>query len=110
MTTADGFAAAPTRRAVLAGAVGSAAGFLPTIARAVEPAGANPAITLPGAGAPFEPNTLIDIARARPAAPYGAPKTDDVPAVLKALSRDAYEAIHPVPGRAVWAGRDFGYE
>ncbi|RZK88714.1 MAG: glucan biosynthesis protein D, partial [Methylobacterium sp.] len=103
MTTADGFAAAPTRRALLAGAVGIAAGSLPAIARAAEPAGANPATTLPGAGAPFEAGTLADIARARASAPYAAPKTDDVPAVLKGLSRDAYEAIHPVPGRAVWA-------
>ncbi|TXN58497.1 glucan biosynthesis protein D [Methylobacterium sp. WL2] len=110
MTTADGFAAAPTRRALLAGAVGIAAGSLPAIARAADPAGANPATTLPGAGAPFEAGTLADIARARASAPYAAPKTDEVPAVLKGLSRDAYEAIHPVPGRAVWAGRDFGYE
>ncbi|KNY20406.1 glucan biosynthesis protein D [Methylobacterium sp. ARG-1] len=111
MTTAAGSAAVPTRRAVLAGAVGTAAGFLPAIPRAAEPdRGTYPATTLPGAGAPFEANTLADIARARAAAPYAAPRTDDVPAVLKGLSRDAYEAIHPVPGRAVWAGRDFGYE
>ncbi|MCJ2125129.1 glucan biosynthesis protein D [Methylobacterium sp. J-077] len=110
MTTADGFAAAPTRRAVLAGAMGTAASFLPAIPSATAAdQGANPATILPGTGAPFEADTLIDIARARAAASYVAPKTDDVPAVLKGLSRDAYEAIHPVPGRAIWADRDFGY-
>ncbi|MDP4005611.1 glucan biosynthesis protein D [Methylobacterium sp. NEAU K] len=107
MTTADGMSAAPNRRAVLAGAVGSAAGFLPAALRAAEP---GPGPSLPGPGEAFEAKTLADLARARAAAPYVAPKTDDVPAVLKALSRDAYEAIHPIPGRTIWAGRGLGFE
>jgi len=84
--------AAPTRRALLVGTLGAAAGLLPAVARSAEP---DKAPTLPGKGEAFEANTLTDLARARAAAPYAGPKTGDVPAVLKALSREAYEAIHP---------------
>ncbi len=106
MTIAEGSPAAPTRRLVLAGALGAAAGWLPVAAPAAEP---EKAPALPGPGEALEANTLTDVARARAAAPYVAPKTGDVPAVLKNLSRDAYEAIHPAEGRAIWADTDVGY-
>jgi glucans biosynthesis protein len=106
MTIAEGSPAAPTRRLVLAGALGAAAGWLPVAAPAAEP---EKAPALPGPGEALEANTLADVARARAAAPYVAPKTGDVPAVLKNLSRDAYEAIHPAEGRAIWAGAEVGY-
>ncbi len=98
---------APTRRAVLAAAVGSAAGFLPGGARAADPEGAP---RLPGPGEAFEANTLTDHARARAAAPYAAPKTDDPPGVLKDLDRERYAAIRAAPGRAIWAGEALDYE
>lgn len=98
--------AAPTRRALLVGTLGAAAGLLPAVARSAEP---DKAPTLPGKGEAFEANTLTDLARARAAAPYAGPKTGDVPAVLKALSREAYDAIHPAEGRALWADRNVGY-
>lgn len=106
MTLADGPPAAPSRRSVLAGALAAAAGSLPAVAHAADP-DKEPA--LPGAGEAFEANTLVDLARARAAAPYVGPKSGDVPAVLKSLSREAYAAIHPAEGRTVWADRDLGY-
>jgi glucans biosynthesis protein len=106
MTTEAGLPAAPTRRAVLAGVAGTAAGFLPMTLRAAEP---DAPTSLPGPGAAFGADTLTDLARARAAAPYVAPKTGDLPAPLKALSREAYAAIRPAEGRAVWASRDLGY-
>jgi periplasmic glucans biosynthesis protein len=106
MTSAAGPFADPTRRRVLAGALGAAAGLLPAGTRAAE---ADKGVNLPGPGEAFEANTLTNLARARAAAPYAGPKTGDVPAALKGLTRDAYEAIHPADGRAVWADRDIGY-
>ncbi|MHB2205865.1 glucan biosynthesis protein D [Methylobacterium sp. CM6257] len=107
MTTDAAFPAAPTRRAVLAGALGAAAGWLPAAPQAAEP-GKVPALPAPGDA--FGADTLADLARARAAAPYVAPKTSDVPAALKNLPREAYEVIRPAEGRAIWAGRDIGYE
>ncbi|SDN15253.1 glucans biosynthesis protein [Methylobacterium phyllostachyos] len=98
--------AALTRRVVLAGALGAAAGSWSPVAMAAD---AEKVPTLPGAGEAFEANTLTDLARARAKAPYTGPKTADLPAVLKNLSRDAYEAIHPVEGRAIWADQGIGY-
>ena len=106
MTFADGPPAAPSRRSVLAGALAAAAGALPAVAHAADP---DKALALPGSGDAFEANTLTDLARARAAAPYVGPKSGDVPAVLKTLSREAYAAIHPADGRAVWADRELGY-
>ncbi len=106
MTIDPGFSATATRRAVLGGALGAAAGLLPAAARAADP---EKVPALPGSGEAFEANTLTDLARARAAAAYAAPKTGDVPAVLKNLSREAYEAIRPAEGRAVWADRNAGY-
>ena len=106
MTTDAGPSAAPTRRAVLAGALGAAAGTLPAASWAADP---EKPPSLPGPGEAFEANTLLDLARARSKAPYVAPKTNDVPAVLKNLSREVYEAIRPAEGRAIWADRGVGY-
>jgi periplasmic glucans biosynthesis protein len=98
--------AVPTRRAVLAAAAAVAAGLRPPAARSAE---AGKAPGLPAPGDAFDADTLIALARARSAVPYAAPRTDDVPAVLKALSRDAHEAIRPADGRAIWADRDLGF-
>ncbi len=40
---------------------------------------------------------------------YVGPKPGDLPAALKGLSREAYEAIRPAEGRGIWAGQDIGY-
>ncbi|WP_457106004.1 glucan biosynthesis protein D [Methylobacterium sp. P5_C11] len=106
MTIDAGLPAAPSRRTLLVGALGAAAGLLPSHPRAAEPE-KGPA--LPGKGEAFEADTLIELARARAAAAYVGPKTGDVPAVLKSLSREAYEAIHPADGRAIWANEGVGY-
>lgn len=106
MTTDVGPSAAPTRRAMLAGALGAAAGSLPTASWAADP---EKLPSLPGPGEAFEAHTLTDLARARAKVPYVAPKTNDVPAALKALSREVYETIRPAEGRAIWANRDAGY-
>ncbi len=95
-----------TRRGVLAGALGAAAGSRPGRASAAEP---EMAPALPGAGEAFEANTLLDFARARSKAPFAGPRSGDLPAALKNLSRDAYEAIRPAAGRAIWADRGIGY-
>lgn len=97
---------APTRRTVLAGALGAAAGSLPGMAQAAEAEAVPP---LPGAGMAFEANTLLDVARARAKVAYVGPKPGDLPAALKGLSREAYEAIRPAEGRGIWAGQDIGY-
>lgn len=107
MTPDDGFPGAPSRRAVLGGAIGAAAGLLPIGARA---AGPDKPPALPGPGDAFEANTLADLARARAAAPYAAARTDDLPGVLKDLTRETYAAIRTAPGRAIWAGESLGYE
>lgn len=106
MTTEAGLPAALTRRAVLAGAAGTVAGFLPARPRAAE---AETPASLPGAGTAFGPDTLTDLARARAASAYTPPKTGDLPTPLKSLSREAYDGIHPAEGRTVWSGRDLGY-
>jgi periplasmic glucans biosynthesis protein len=106
MTIDAGLSVAPTRRTLLVGTLGAAAGLLPAVARAADP---EKVPALPGSGEAFEAGTLTQLARARAAAPYVAPKVGDVPAVLKSLSREGYEAIRPAEGRAVWADRDIGY-
>jgi periplasmic glucans biosynthesis protein len=106
MTIATRPRAAPTRRSLLAGALGVAAGSLSGQSWAADPDKAAP---FPGPGDAFGPDTLTDLARARAKAPYVAPKINDVPAVLKNLSREVYEAIRPAEGRAVWADRRLGY-
>ena len=95
-----------TRRTVLAGALGAAAGSLPGVAQAAEAEAVPP---LPGAGMAFEANTLLEVARARAKVAYVGPKPGDLPAALKGLSREAYEAIWPAEGRGIWAGQDIGY-
>lgn len=105
MTIDAGPAATPTRRAVLAGALGVAVGSMPAPVRAADPGTPPP---LPGPGAAFEANTLVDLARARSKVPYVAPKSSDVPAVLKNLSREVYGTIRPAEGRAVWADQNLG--
>ena len=106
MTPDDGSPAAPTRRAVLAATAGAAVVLLPAAARAADPE----APALPGPGEAFEAHTLPDLARARAAAPYAPPRGDDLPAVLKDLTRERYAAIRAAPGRAIWAGEALGYE
>ncbi|MCJ2133446.1 glucan biosynthesis protein D, partial [Methylobacterium sp. J-026] len=90
---------------MLAGAVGAAAGSLPGNAIA---AGRETAPALPGAGEAFEANTLLDFARARSKAPCAGPKSGDLPAALKDLSRDACEPLRRAAGRANWAARGSG--
>ena len=106
MTTEPGPSAAPSRRALLAGALGVAAGTFPTASWAADP---EKPPALPGPGEAFGANTLTDLARARARLPYVAPKTNDVPTVLKSLSREVYEAIRPAEGRAIWEDRGVGY-
>lgn len=72
-------------------------------ARAAEPP------PLPGPGAPFDREALVAHARERARGPYVAPRTDDLPAALRELGRDAYAAIRTAPGRAVWEGEDPGW-
>lgn len=107
MTPDDGDPAAPTRRAVLAAAVGAAVGCSPVGVMAADP---ETVAALPAPGEAFAANTLIDIARARAAAPYTAPRSDDLPPVLKDLGLERYAAIHVAPGRGIWAGEALGYE
>ena len=106
MTTEPGPSAAPTRRAMLAGALGVAAGTFPAATWAAD---SEKPPALPAPGEAFEANTLTDLARARARMPYSPPKTNDVPAVLKSLSREVYEAIRPSEGRAIWEDRGVGY-
>jgi len=106
MTNPTRHPAALSRRVVLTGALGAAAGSWTPAAMAAD---AEKVPALPGPGGAFEANTLTDLARARAKTPYVAPKTTDLPAVLKTLSRDAYEAIHPAEGRAIWADQETGY-
>jgi len=95
-----------SRRVVLAAALGVAAGALPSPTLAADP---EKVPDLPRAGEAFEANTLIDLARARSKVAYVGPKSGDLPASLKTLSRDAYEAIRPAEGRGIWAGQEIGY-
>jgi periplasmic glucans biosynthesis protein len=106
MTIDAGLPAAPTRRTLLVGAVGAAAGLLPAAGWTAD---VEKPSSLPRKGEAFEANTVADLARARAAAPYVGPKAGDIPAVLKNLSREAYEAIRPVEGRVPWADRGVGY-
>ncbi len=95
---ATGFRA-PTRRAVMAGlGAGLVAGGRAAAAEA-----------LPEAGAPFDRDGLIALARARAGAPYAAPRSDDLPALLRNLGREAYAAIRTAPGRAIWEGEGLGF-
>ncbi|KAB1067908.1 glucan biosynthesis protein [Methylobacterium planeticum] len=98
-----------TRRALLrlAGAASLAGGT--GLAGWAGPARAAEPPALPAPGARFEPGTVVELARALAAAPYAPPRTDDLPASLKSLSREQYGAIRAAPGSAVWAGDDLGY-
>lgn len=96
-----------TRRDVLLRA--AAGGLLATTGLRVGPGVAQDAPTLPAAGTPFEAGTVGDLARALAKAPYAAPRTDDLPAALKALSREQYGAIRAKPGTAIWEGDGLGF-
>ena len=97
-TDATASLCAPTRRAVLAAGAGLVAGAGLTGAAAADPP------PLPEAGAAFDRESLIALARARAKAPYVAPRTDDLPAVLRNLGRESYGAIRTAPGRGIWEG------
>ncbi|MCJ2088384.1 glucan biosynthesis protein D [Methylobacterium sp. E-005] len=97
---------APTRRVVLAGALAAASGALPDLSLAAE---TDKAPDFPRAGEAFDGSTLTELARARSKIPYVGPKTGDLPATLKTLSREAYEAIRPSEGSAIWADQGIGY-
>ena len=96
-----------TRRALLLGAAASGlvagTALVPVPARAAEP----PA--LPAAGSPFTTESLVGLARALAASDYRPPATDDLPAALKALTREQYEAIRPAPGSTIWERDDLGF-
>lgn len=75
----------------------------------VAPAAAEDAPALPAAGTPFDAATVPDLARAFAKGAYAAPRTDDLPASLKGLSREQYGAIRTKPAAAIWAGDDVGF-
>ena len=93
---------APTRRDLLARA--AAGGLLASAGLRACPGVAQDAPVLPAAGTPFEAGTVGDLARALAKAPYAAPRTDDLPAALRALSREQHGAIRAKPGTAIWEG------
>ncbi|MCE4224893.1 glucan biosynthesis protein [Methylobacterium sp. C25] len=97
------------RREVLRTAAGLAAGAMvgakPAFAQQTAPA-------LPAAGTTFTASTVPDIARALARQPYLPQRTDDLPDVLKNLTREQYAGIRTAPGAAIWgdAGFDFAVE
>lgn len=52
---------------------------------------------------------MPDLARAFAKLAYAAPRTDDLPAALKGLSREQYGAIRLRPGAAIWEGDGLGF-
>ncbi|WP_375464259.1 glucan biosynthesis protein [uncultured Methylobacterium sp.] len=91
-----------TRRTVLLGTVGG-------VLAGAGLSRADDAPALPAAGAAFDAGTVVELARALAKRPYAAPRTDDLPASLKALSREQYGAVRVKPGAAIWEGDDLGF-
>ncbi|WP_336489293.1 glucan biosynthesis protein [Methylobacterium nigriterrae] len=101
-----------TRRDLLRGAGAAGLLGLSSLAGAAglgAPARAEAAPALPAPGSAFEPDTVVELARALAGAPYAAPRSDDLPASLKALTREQYGTIRAAPGSAVWAGDNLGF-
>ena len=59
-------------------------------------------------GEPFDPASIVDMARALAAKPYRAPASD-LPEPFNNLSYDQYAAIRQLPGKAIWALNGTGF-
>jgi periplasmic glucans biosynthesis protein len=99
----------PTRRALLRLAGGAAGSWAAGLTGWAGPARAAEPPALPAPGAALDSATVVELARALAAAPYAAPRSDDLPASLKTLSREQYGAIRAAPGSAVWAEDGLGF-